>query len=748
MHKESQDCSLNQTPKESGVSHGRLQIQVKSYDDIPLESHGNKFVHSSSFEMPIHMTTETWLEEHTLKSEEPYYVFSSEANSARSQGGGLKKSHSVGSGLDKSKRVPYEVDRGYEHEQGLLGDDPQNMNFTESFVVLDSNLLAAPLNHKDAESNRADVESYIIDVDLKPEDSVTSMASSKSFVGEVHEDFGRQRSIIIDSGEHLPEASSIIRHSQSSPSLSGCEESPVKQSIRTRLSRSCDDLRILASKKNFLSCVNEIPCEQTYFESVQASYYHNMSETVHSVTGEKEGLPAVIDVEDPQGMSGKDCVLFNQSGRYFGLLDQVTAHSTNTQKSVYENLASDEQNSENLSSPVKDLILEQNVEKQGFQEMQHIEKENEELCSSPHERRAELSSHQLNLKRVEEWINQIDLQNCFSLPETGECSTSPSNIRKESSIAVASATKIDSRISSGMEAAKGHIRSLNSSSTTAQMPNLGLSVIPYLGIFGSLRVINLSGNAIVRITTGALPRGLHTLNLSKNFISIIEGLRELTRLRVLDLRYNRISRIGHGLASCSSLKELYLAGNKISEVEGLHRLLKLNVLDLSFNKISTAKSLGQLAANYSSLQAINLEGNPAQKNMGEEQLKKSLLTLLPNLIYLNRQPIKASASVKEISDRGARSIPDRSVRSDHKHLRRGGHSVASHKASGSLSGRGGLNQSMISPKRHKSRHSRFPPSGIKGTHHYQLNLDSQPINPQHTHWMRRSRSEGTLQASA
>lgn len=51
----------------------------------------------------------------------------------------------------------------------------------------------------------------------------------------------------------------------------------------------------------------------------------------------------------------------------------------------------------------------------------------------------------------------------------------------------------------------------------------------------------------VRITAGALPRGLHMLSLSKNNISTIEGLRELTRLRLLDISYNRISRIGHGV---------------------------------------------------------------------------------------------------------------------------------------------------------------------------------------------------------
>lgn len=51
----------------------------------------------------------------------------------------------------------------------------------------------------------------------------------------------------------------------------------------------------------------------------------------------------------------------------------------------------------------------------------------------------------------------------------------------------------------------------------------------------------------VRITSGSLPKGLHMLNLSKNHISAIEGLKELTRLRVLDLSYNKISRIGHGM---------------------------------------------------------------------------------------------------------------------------------------------------------------------------------------------------------
>jgi hypothetical protein len=95
-----------------------------------------------------------------------------------------------------------------------------------------------------------------------------------------------------------------------------------------------------------------------------------------------------------------------------------------------------------------------------------------------------------------------------------------------------------------------------------------------------------------------------------------------------------------GLSSCTAIRELYLAGNKISDVEGLHRLLKLAVLDVSFNKITTAKSLGQLVANYGSLRAINLLGNPVQANTGDDTLRKAVSGLLPRIEYLNKQAVK------------------------------------------------------------------------------------------------------------
>ncbi|KAK4355858.1 hypothetical protein RND71_024829 [Anisodus tanguticus] len=359
-------------------------------------------------------------------------------------------------------------------------------------------------------------------------------------------------------------------------------------------------------------------------------------------------------------------------------------------------------------------------------------------------RRNEFTGKDFKTKRIEEWVTE--LQHCGRFEETDDFSV-PENgpgVQKGKAVMDASpVAKLDGKVKPGAESIKKYISSLSANVTSAQMINHGLVVIPFLSAFVSLRSLNLSGNSIVRITAGALPRGLHVLNLSRNSISVIEGLRELTRLRVLDLSYNRLVRIGHGLASCSSLKELYLAGNKISEVEGLHRLLKLNVLDLRFNKISTAKSLGQLAANYGSLQAISLEGNPAQKNVGDEHLKKNLLGLLPNLIYFNRKPVK----VKDTADRSARlAIGAHQIDRGLKPMRKASHGGVTHKASSSPT-HGRKSQTMASTKPSKSRPTtRLPPiSGTKTSSQQQIyDFSKKLLSLRPDLSMRRSRSEGTL----
>ncbi|CAN1232130.1 Protein phosphatase 1 regulatory subunit 7 [Linum perenne] len=393
------------------------------------------------------------------------------------------------------------------------------------------------------------------------------------------------------------------------------------------------------------------------------------------------------------------------------------------------------------SSPAKDWVMPVADEEENLAE--------EQLGGggSSVQQPGEYPNEDFRFRRIEAWVN--DLHSCgpvdeaIVLPGIDELVSSEPTVLGRPTVA-----KVDDKMTPSMEAAKRYISSLNPSTTTAQLSNHGLAVIPALGAFGSLRVLNLSGNSIARITAGVLPRGLHMLNLAKNNISTIEGLRELTRLRVLDLSYNRIFRIGHGLGSCSSLKELYLAGNKISEVEGLHRLLKLTVLDLRFNKLSTTKCLGQLAANYSSLQAISLEGNPAQKNVGDEQLKKHLQGLLPHLVYFNRQATKAG-TIKDTADRAVRlgiSSHHVGARLDNKSVRKASHGglVASRALSSSTHGRA----SISSPKRAKGKHVKLPPSGTSRPSSHSrpqhVELSSRLVDFRAELAMRRSKSDGNL----
>ncbi|KAJ8555577.1 hypothetical protein K7X08_013073 [Anisodus acutangulus] len=272
--------------------------------------------------------------------------------------------------------------------------------------------------------------------------------------------------------------------------------------------------------------------------------------------------------------------------------------------------------------------------------------------------------------RINEWVNELPIHPPCLIDEhdhvEDEVDASKSPARDSSLISPHPNINVPEEVAH----ANTVIRSLNSSSTVAHITGTGLKVIPAMSHLSSLRSVNLSGNFIVQITPGSLPKGLHVLNLSRNKIQTIEGLRELTRLRVLDLSYNRISRIGQGLSNCTLIKELYLAGNKISGIEGLHRLLKLTVLDLSFNKVTTTKALGQLVANYNSLLALNLLGNPIQINISDDQLRKAVRSLLPNLAFLNKQPINSQKAREVGSEAVAKAALGSSTRGTHRRATR------------------------------------------------------------------------------
>jgi len=259
--------------------------------------------------------------------------------------------------------------------------------------------------------------------------------------------------------------------------------------------------------------------------------------------------------------------------------------------------------------------------------------------------------------RVSAWVSSIDKEECLRIAEEEDGNLQNMEHGDHCVGGGEPFGKSAKRCAAADEVAQANsiVQSLDAFSSVAHISGMGLKVTPMIAPFSSLRAVNLSTNFIVHISPGSLPKGLHSLDLSRNKIANVEGLRELTKLRVLNLSYNRISRIGHGLSNCTAMRELYLAGNKISDVEGLHRLLKLAVLDLGFNRLTTAKALGQLVANYHSLLALNLVGNPVQTNVGDDALRKAVTGLLPHLAYLNKQPVKPQRARELATDSVARA---------------------------------------------------------------------------------------------
>lgn len=184
------------------------------------------------------------------------------------------------------------------------------------------------------------------------------------------------------------------------------------------------------------------------------------------------------------------------------------------------------------------------------------------------------SAESSSMKRVDEWVRGLDVETA-AVPINEDRDvlasfpTSPNTERSPFGNVVQSGN-----VTEAIVHANSLIQSMSKSSSVAHISSIGLKAIPCISHFTSLKSIDLSNNFIgshswildivlffkarvcclldivlftaVQINPASLPKGLNALNLSKNKISVIEGLRDLTRLRVLDLSYNRISRIGQG----------------------------------------------------------------------------------------------------------------------------------------------------------------------------------------------------------
>ncbi|XP_031492728.1 uncharacterized protein LOC116259186 [Nymphaea colorata] len=728
MHKKAQDHSQELVSGGSSHSPTSDATHARLSKNPCASSHAEKLTRSSSFHMPVTASAVMSPDPKLVSGssfEESVHIHSSKVDSShalclkkRLHTSCLKKSKSLGSALDRKGRFVDVCDTEDEIDQGLSCENIHEVNPPRTFSTIDHNDSAESSENKERENVLDDLSGF-----SQHDEDAQNVEPCKMHMGSNQDD----RCVYVDES-NTSEKNVIMRPSYSTDIEDNRRRAKTTLGQRPAGSRSRSYGDLLALELS----------EQAFVDD--NSGYCSQPASLKSGNVSLPNVSDAVSLTRHQHMfeeKAEDCANSVQSDNSGIVIGHIEGHTDGGNFDAQNQL-----HDGRSASSLKDDMIIQEISTENMEKLENEDTQTHDCKRYPRNWWDGLSSEEFNLKRIEHWVNTIDIENCNSSDEVGECSTASPEAKEDSTETGGSSGKLDSRIQHVVQVANRYISTLGTSSASAQMANFGLPVIPQLSIFHSLRVVNLSGNAIVRIAAGALPKGLHVLNLSKNYISTIEGLRELTRLRVLDLSYNRIFRIGRGLASCASLKELYLAGNKISEVEGLHRLLKLNILDLSYNKISTAKCLGQLAANYSSLQVLNMEGNPAQKNVGDEQLKKSLMSLLPQLVYLNRQPVKASSS-KEASDRASRSVSmhqfERGARSDHKIARK-----ASHSSLIKASGNGALIQAVTSSKQSKGHlHGRLPPSRSKVTHH-QVNPDSRLIGLQLTSSMRRSRSEGTM----
>lgn len=136
--------------------------------------------------------------------------------------------------------------------------------------------------------------------------------------------------------------------------------------------------------------------------------------------------------------------------------------------------------------------------------------------------------------------------------------------------------------------------------------NLLTTKIPQLFTLKYLKKLNLASNGIEILYE--LPSLIENLNLSQNLLIKLEvPLLSLENLHTLDLSNNRLSDI-EGIGLLKKLKCLYLNNNLIRNLAGLELLQCLLEVDISFNSLKTRNSIRALDLSQS-IAVVNIEQN-------------------------------------------------------------------------------------------------------------------------------------------
>lgn len=210
------------------------------------------------------------------------------------------------------------------------------------------------------------------------------------------------------------------------------------------------------------------------------------------------------------------------------------------------------------------------------------------------------------------------------------------------------------------------------------MAKKGLTEVPREEMDEKLQVLDLSHNYISRVSiddmpmltrldlscnqvsyVDCLPTSLVELHLAKNQIANLTCLSSLTNLKTLDLSFNKINDLDF-LKHCQKLQILKLEKNLITSTDGLSKLVNLVEVDLSFNMLEKIQGLHDLKKlekltlvtnviqqiedierieELTSLQDINVIGNPVQLNFNQELISYLLVKVGDQLKVINMVPI-------------------------------------------------------------------------------------------------------------
>lgn len=119
---------------------------------------------------------------------------------------------------------------------------------------------------------------------------------------------------------------------------------------------------------------------------------------------------------------------------------------------------------------------------------------------------------------------------------------------------------------------------------------------------------------IINISIYFFHRYLRYLNLSYNLIECVQNL-DYLNIQELNLEYNCIRRFisaepGYGIETLPNLRTLIIGHNRLSSLEFFRNTYCLRLIDLKYNKISDLMEISHLK---SLVYELDLRGNPCTK---------------------------------------------------------------------------------------------------------------------------------------